>query len=639
MILVQTINISKSYGSNPILSNINIKVQTNERIGLVGVNGAGKSTLLKIIASKTLADSGEVQEAKNINLGYLAQNYQFSTNSTIWSEMLIIFSHHIDKEKLLRNLELKMSNYTDNVETVEYNNLLSEYSRISDEFKEEGGYSYESKIRSVLCGLGFKSEEDYVKNIDTLSGGQKTRLALAKLLLTEPSLLILDEPTNYLDIETLSWLENYLKFYPGAILVVSHDRYFLDSLVSIIYEIESNKATKYIGNYSKYLELKAKNLFIQEKQYKKQQSEIKTLEEFVQKNIVRSSTTKRAQSRRKQLEKIERISHPNHSKNVSFSFNSDKQSGNNVLIIKELCACYYDKVIFKNISFDIYKNERIALIGPNGIGKSTLLKIITKNLVPYQGSVQYGSNVTIGFYDQEQQNLNPEKSIIDEIWGEYPDLSEREIRSTLGNFLFSTDDVFKKIKDLSGGEKARVSLAKLILLNANLLLLDEPTNHLDTFSREVLENALIEYPGTILFVSHDRYFLNRITSRTIEISPSGVTSYLGNYDYCIEKKEELEEELREKTFVIKNTEIHNSYTSEKEQIKVVRKLRRTLESLENDIAKSEKLISDLEKELLCPDIYSNHQLAFSKNEEINTLKEQLEIKLLEWEKIQIELEK
>lgn len=637
MILLQAINISKSYGSYSILSNINIQVQTNERIGLVGRNGTGKSTLLKIIASKTLADSGDIRIAKNINIGYLAQDYQFQTQNTIWNELLSVFSHVIEKEKYLRSLEVQMSNLTNSEQEKEYSNLLSEYSHLTEEFKEEGGYSYESKIRSVLHGLGFSSDDYYNKNINTLSGGQKTRLALAKLLLTEPMLLILDEPTNYLDIDTLTWLENYLKSYPGSVLVVSHDRYFLDSLVSIIYEIENTKSTKYIGSYSQYLDQKAKKFLAMEKQYRKQQSDIKKLEEFVQKNIVRASTTKRAQSRRKQLEKIDKIDSPSTSKNVSFIFNSSKESGNNVLMLSNISASYNEKIIFNNVSFDIYKNERVALIGQNGIGKSTLLKLITGILSSYTGSIKYGSNVKIGYYDQEQNNLNLQKKIIEDLWDDFPSLSEKEIRSTLGNFLFSADDVFKQIKDLSGGERARVSLAKLMLLNANFLILDEPTNHLDTFSREVLENALLEFPGTIMFVSHDRYFLNRISSRTIELTSTGATGFLGNYDYYLEKKAELEEDK----IVLTNTRkaiSQNPYNDDRERNKILRKLKRKLELLEKDIGNTELLISNLEQELLTPEIYSDYQVAFNKNKEIDLLKEQLELQLYEWEKVQLELE-
>lgn len=639
MIILQTHEISKSFVIDPILHDINIQIQSNDRVGLVGINGAGKSTLLKIIASKILPDSGEIHIAKGTKIGYLAQDSGLETERMIWDEMIMVFSHLITKEDYIRSLEQKMADPLIIKDAEKYEQLMNQYSRVRDDFRDEGGYSYEAKIRGVLHGLGFNSFDYHKQPIHTLSGGQKTRLALAKLLLEEPNLLILDEPTNYLDVETLTWLEGYLKSYSGAILVVSHDRYFLDTLVNVIYEIEKTKATKYVGNYSKYLEQKAKNLELTMKNYEKQQSEIMKLEDFVNRNIARASTTRRAQSRRKALEKIDKIERPStNQKKASFTFDTDTQSGNNVLMVKDLSIAFDENTLFENVTFTANRQERIALIGPNGIGKSTLLKLINKHLKPKEGSFEYGSNVKIGFYYQEQDNLNYKKTVIDELWDDHPNVKESEIRTILGNFLFVGDDVFKQIKDLSGGEKARVNLAKLMMQKANFLLLDEPTNHLDIFSREVLENALKDYPGTILFISHDRYFLNMISTRTIELTPSGVNSYLGNYDYLLEKKAELEEIMSNNPSTKEEKNNKDKYLENRRKQNSERQLRRNIESLELEIEQLETEIEKLEKELLQPEVYSNHRLSYEKNEELNQIKIKLEQSLAKWEEIHLELE-
>ncbi|MFV9511847.1 ABC-F family ATP-binding cassette domain-containing protein [Tepidibacillus sp. LV47] len=440
-------------------------------------------------------------------------------------------------------------------------------------------------------------------------------------------------------METLTWLETYLKTYPGAILLVSHDRYFLDQLVTVIYEIEKTKATRYIGNYSSYIEQKAKEIEQQFKQYEKQQEEIARLEDFIQRNIARASTTRRAKSRRKALEKMERIDRPNTDlPKAHFTFDIEKQSGHVVLKVESLGMQFNDQVLFRNVSFQINRQEKVALIGPNGIGKSTLFKLIVHQHIPTNGSIEYGSNVTIGYYAQEQEDLTDEKTILDEIWDQYPEKNEVEVRTLLGNFLFTGDDVFKKIKDLSGGEKARVALAKLMLKKANFLLLDEPTNHLDTISREVLENALIDYPGTIFMISHDRYFLNRITTKTFELTQDGVITYLGNYDYYLEKKEELEESKikqgNENEYPQKQ-----KFHEDKERKKIERQLKRQIEEIEQQIEQLEEKIASIEKELLIPEVYSNHQLAYEKSQELQQLKENLNLSLTQWEKFQTELEK
>lgn len=640
MILLQTVGLTKSFGINPILSDISIQIQSTDRIGLVGVNGAGKSTLLKIIAGKMLHDQGEIQLAKGTKIGYLAQDSGLETEKIIWDEMLSVFSDLIIQEKKLRELEIRMSSSSQFINHKEYERLMDDYAKMSEEFKEKGGYAYEAKIRGILHGLGF-SQEYYVQPVSILSGGQKTRLALAKLLLEMPELLILDEPTNYLDIESLSWLEGYLKSYTGAVLIVSHDRYFLDSLVNIIYEIEETKATRYTGNYSKYLEEKANRLDLMIKKYEKQQTEISKMESFIQKNIARASTTKRAQSRRKMLEKMEKIERPTTSrKKASIHFQSAVQSGEKVLSVSDLSMGFENRLLFENVSFSLSSQERVALIGPNGIGKSTLFKLIKQDdIQPLKGSVHYGSNVTIGYYDQEQEDLGSDNTVLDEIWDSYPTLTESEIRTTLGRFLFMGEDVYKKIKELSGGEKARVALSKLMLKKANLLLLDEPTNHLDLFNREVLEEALLDYTGTILFISHDRYFLNKIATRILEFTPSGIHSFLGNYDYYLEKKSELEETRFEtEKSAAEEIQTKSQYIKEKEKQKAERQVRRKIESIENEIEHLENRIVQIESELLKPEIYSDYQISYQKNEELNQTKQQLHQFLVDWEKAQKELE-
>jgi len=639
MLFLQTQNLCKSFGVDPILSDISIQIQSKDRIGLVGVNGAGKSTLLKILSGKMLPDSGSLQIAKGSIIGYLAQDTGLDSKLTIWEEMLLVFAHFIKKESYLRSLEEKMSNPEIISKENEYRDLLGEYSRQSDDFRESGGYSYEAKIRSILHGLGFSSFNYYEQSIETLSGGQKTRLALAKLLLEEPNLLILDEPTNYLDVATLSWLEGYLKAYSGAIIVVSHDRYFLDSLVTTIYEIERTKASKYIGNYSQFVEQKAANLEILMKNYEKQQTEITNLENFIQKNIARASTTRRAQSRRKALGKMEKIDQPLASlKSASFSFDTDLKSGSHVLTVKDLSMGFSGQALFNNLSFSIKREERVALIGSNGIGKSTLFKLLIGIIEPLQGTIAFGTNVRVGYFSQEQENLSLNKQVIDELWDDYPDLTENEVRNTLGNFLFIGDEVFKKVQDLSGGERARLSLAKLILKKANFLLLDEPTNHLDIFSREVLENSLIDYPGTLLFISHDRYFLNRISTQTLEMSQDGVTGYLGNYDYYLEKKTELEELKADSIILSTEKTSKDKYLAEKERQKLERQLLRKIETIEKEINELESEINQAEQELLNPEVYSNHELAYSINQKLIVTRASLEGLFSKWEEAQKELE-
>lgn len=617
--LLQVSNVSKHYGVTAVLSNISMQVQERDRIGLVGVNGAGKSTLLKIIAGEMSADSGDIHKAKETKLGYLAQNSGLQSDRTIIAEMRAVFAHLIETEEELRQLEQRIADPKLHDDPKRYEETLERYARLSDWFREQGGFEIDTRINSVLHGMGFGSFNPETV-ISTLSGGQKTRLALARILLQAPDLLMLDEPTNYLDIETLTWLESYLRGYAGAIVVVSHDRYFLDALANTIVEIERHVATRYTGNYSRYLEIKAAEYETNLKHYEKQQSEIEKMEQFIQRNIVRASTTKRAQSRRKALEKMERMDKPlGDLKKAHFTFEIERMSGKDVLSVDNLSIVFPGKEqpLFRHIDFKLTRGETVALIGPNGIGKSTLLKALMGQLEPATGTIQFGTHVKIGYYDQEHTRLNGQNTVLEEVWSEYSHMEEARIRTVLGNFLFSGEDVLKRISSLSGGEKARVSLAKLMLAQANLLILDEPTNHLDLFSKEVLESALMDYEGTLLFISHDRYFLNKMAERIIELQPDGIRHFLGNYDDMLEKKREMEEAKQEALAASAAVQRKsgpapeaaapaNSYEAEKQAKREERNKQRKLEQLEAQIAELEERIAELEEQLTDPAIFNDY---------------------------------
>ncbi|AEA13929.1 MULTISPECIES: ABC-F family ATP-binding cassette domain-containing protein [Bacillus] len=644
MILLQVNGLSKLYGAETILANIKLEVQTKDRIALVGRNGAGKSTLLKIIAGELSHDGGEIIKPKDVSIGYLAQNTGLETSLTIWDEMLTVFTHLQQMETKLRRLEQEMGKEENFSNEAIYERLLADYDQLQLNYKDQGGYQYEADIRSILSGLGFPVET-HQTTISTLSGGQKTRLALGKLLLTKPDLLILDEPTNHLDIETLTWLEQYLQGYPGAILIVSHDRYFLDKLVTQVYEISNKESRRFVGNYSKYLDLKSA-LYEQEmKRYEKQQDEIAKLEDFVQKNIARASTTKRAQSRRKQLDRMELLTRPlGDSKSASFHFDIEKQSGNDVLQVKDATIGYDEDPIIENVTMRLTRGDSVALVGPNGIGKSTLLKSIVNKLPLLNGDVSFGSNVSVGYYDQEQANLTSSKRVLNELWDEYPLQPEKEIRTILGNFLFTGDDVLKPVSSLSGGQKARLALAKLMMQKSNLLILDEPTNHLDLNSKEILENALIDYPGTLLFVSHDRYFINRVTTTVVELSTEGAQEYLGDYDYYVEKKNEMVEraafeqlEQQENQAPVQKTVAQEklNYLEEKERKQLERQRTRKIEELEQNIVNLEEEIATLEDQLCLPEIYADYEKASEITTKKQTLQEQLETCMAEWEELHV----
>lgn len=646
MILLQANNITKLFGADVILSNIKLEVQTQDRLAIVGRNGAGKSTLLKILAGELSYDEGNVFLAKDATLGYLEQHTGLESEKSILEEMKTVFTDLIQQEEELRRLEARMGDPELISDETAYQQLLTNYDTKQQAFRLNGGYQYEADIRSVLNGLRF-GDKDLSTPIGSLSGGQKTRLALGKLLLQKPDVLILDEPTNHLDISTLDWLEGYLSSYQGAVVVVSHDRYFLDKTVNTVIEIAHNHSVRYKGNYSNYLEQKAANFERELKQYEKQQSEIKKMEEFVQKNIARATTTKRAQSRRKQLEKMERIDRPLHdASSAKLTFDIDRRSGNDVLKVKDLSYQYPESTspVFEHVTFHMNRQDRIALTGPNGTGKTTLLKTIIGKLPAKSGHVELGAGVSIGYYDQEQTELHSSKSVLAELWDEYPLMDEKDIRTILGNFLFTGDDVLKVVNTLSGGEKARLALAKLMMQKSNLLIMDEPTNHLDLDSKEVLESALADYPGTILFVSHDRYFMNKVSTQVLEMADKQIISYLGNYDYFIEKKQEkheiaaLEASAAETKQTTATQESKSSYHQDKAVKREIRKRERRISELEEKIAELETEIESNETLLTDPDIFQDYQKA----QEITEKNEELQATLLEvmeeWETLSEEQE-
>ena len=608
--LLQTQNVTRRFGGEELFHGITFEIKENARIGLVGRNGAGKSTLLKILADIESPDEGRVMRKKDLTIGFLDQHGGLESNRTIWEEMKHIFSPVLAIEEQLRAVEQKMATES-STDKSSFEETLKEYTRLQEAFEQKNGYGYRSEIKMVLHGFKFY-EEDYDTPIAYLSGGQKTRLSLAKLLLQKKDLLILDEPTNHLDIETLSWLENYLINYTGALVIVSHDRYFLDKLTTETYELSYGQIHYFRGNYSEYLKQNAANIEKQTKDYEKQQKEIAEMEDFIARNLVRASTTRRAQSRRKQLEKMERIKKPmGDERSAFFSFSPERQSGNIVLQAKDLAIGYgQNDVLSQEIDLDIRKGDVIALIGPNGIGKSTLLRTLVKQIDPVRGEFSYGTKVDIGYYEQEQENLAPSNTVLKEVWNDHPLMDEETVRTFLGSFLFTGEDVEKTISTLSGGERARVSLAKLALNHNNFLVLDEPTNHLDIDSKEVLENALIDYQGTLLFVSHDRYFINRLATKVLGIGPSGTTLYLGDYDYYLHKKEELFEQQQVKEqAALKEKNSHSEaeensikenghvWENRKEQKRQIRRLKREISAIEHKIAEMEESLENITDEM------------------------------------------
>ena len=629
MIILQANKIERSFAGELLFDNINLQVDERDRIALVGKNGAGKSTLLKILVGEEEPTSGEINKKKDVSLSYLAQDSRFESENTIYDEMLHVFDDLRRTEKQLRQMELEMGEKSGE----DLDKLMADYDRLSENFRQAGGFTYEADIRAILNGFKF-DETMWQMKIDELSGGQNTRLALAKMLLEKPNLLILDEPTNHLDIETIAWLENYLVNYSGALIIVSHDRYFLDKVTTVTLDLTKHSLDRYVGNYSHFGELKEQKLATEAKNYEKQQKEIAALEDFVNRNLVRASTTKRAQSRRKQLEKMERLDKPEAGKkSANMTFRSEKTSGNVVLTVENAAIGYDGEILSEPINLDLRKMNAVAIVGPNGIGKSTFIKSIVGQIPFIKGEKRFGVNVELGYYDQTQSKLTPSNSVLDELWNDFKLTPEVEIRNRLGAFLFSGDDVKKSVGMLSGGEKARLLLAKLSMENNNFLILDEPTNHLDIDSKEVLENALIDFDGTLLFVSHDRYFINRVATHILELSENGSTLYLGDYDYYVDKKAEVEASQTEEASMsnqAKEASPANDYQAQKESQKEARKLMRQIESLEVEIEELETQSQAISEQMLET---NDAEKLMELQAELDKISHRQEEAMLEWEEL------
>ena len=629
MIILQANKIERSFAGEVLFDNINLQVDERDRIALVGKNGAGKSTLLKILVGEEEPTSGEINKKKDISLSYLAQDSRFESENTIYDEMLHVFDDLRRREKQLRQMELEMGEKSGE----DLEKLMSDYDRLSENFRQAGGFTYEADIRAILNGFKF-DESMWQMKIAELSGGQNTRLALAKMLLEKPNLLVLDEPTNHLDIETIAWLENYLVNYSGALIIVSHDRYFLDKVATITLDLTKHSLDRYVGNYSRFVELREQKIATEAKNYEKQQKEIAALEDFVNRNLVRASTTKRAQSRRKQLEKMERLDKPEAGKkSANMTFQSEKTSGNVVLTVENVAIGYDGEVLSEPINLDLRKMNAVAIVGPNGIGKSTFIKSIVDQIPFIKGEKRFGANVEVGYYDQTQSKLTASNTVLDELWNDFKLTPEVEIRNRLGAFLFSGDDVKKSVGMLSGGEKARLLLAKLSMENNNFLILDEPTNHLDIDSKEVLENALIDFDGTLLFVSHDRYFINRVATHVLELSENGSILYLGDYDYYVDKKAEMEVSQIEEDSTsnqAKEASPVNDYQAQKESQKEVRKLMRQIESLEAEIEELESQSQVISEQMLET---NDAEKLMELQAELDKISHRQEEAMLEWEEL------
>lgn len=636
MIILSCNDISKAYVVDNIIENISFAINDNEKVGLVGLNGAGKTTLFNILTGLLDYDKGTIFKAKGKKLGYLKQNTHIESSNSIMDEMLSTFENVIRLEEELHAIELEISSFTENDDSEKLEVLMDSYSKLNEKFVEADGYSFKSLIRGVLKGLGF-SENEFEKPINLLSGGQKSRVMLAKLLLEKADILLLDEPTNHLDIDAISWLEKYIKDFKGAIVVISHDRYFLDNTVNRIFLMENSNLKSYNGNYSEFMKKRKAELEQEVKKYEEYEKEIERQEEMIKRlhNYGSKRNIRQAFSRQKMLDKVKKMDKPiGDNRKVKLRFTPKVKSGRDVLKVENLSKSFSEYTVFKNISFNIYKGERVGIIGPNGIGKSTLLKVIANKLSYYNGDMILGHYVNIGYYDQEQTNLNNENTVLDEIWDENPDLNYYDIRTMLAQFLFNGDDLFKIISDLSGGEKSRLSLLKLMTSKSNFLLMDEPTNHLDIDSKEVLEDSLLSYDGTILVVSHDRYFLNKVTNKIIDMSSDGVFEYLGNYDYYLEKKAELGEKDDDEVILKTKTQINAEKKKEREIIKDRKAQEKLIKDIELQIEMHENKISELELELCQPSTYEDKNLIINLNERLNILKTEIEKLYTTWSELQ-----
>ncbi|MEW9096345.1 MAG: ABC-F family ATP-binding cassette domain-containing protein [Clostridiaceae bacterium] len=634
MIILSCKDLNKSYGIDTILDKVTLGVNEGDKIGLIGPNGAGKSTLLKIISGIIDYDGGELFIDRSKKVGYLSQHLTLDSNSTIYSEMLSVFSELISLEEKLRELEIKMNEPYDAEKADYHNKIINEYTATTELYSNKNGYAYKGEISRVLKGLGF-SEDDYDKEIKILSGGQKTRVALCKLLLLNPEILLLDEPTNHLDLDAIEWLEEYLKSYKGSIIIISHDRYFLDSVTNRTMELLNGKIISYDGNYTKFIEFKKKDFEDKLKAYNLQQTEIKRQEEIIEKyrSFNREKSIRAAESRQKALDKVVRIDAPDKDPtSAKIKFTAQITSGNDVLYMENLSKSFGENNLFNNIYMDVKRSEKVALIGENGRGKTTLLKIIMEKESKDSGTIVLGRNVFIGYYDQEQSDLNPEKTILDEVWDVFPNMTTTEIRSALAAFLFRGEEVFKKISTLSGGEKCRINLLKLMLSESNLLLLDEPTNHLDIMSREALEDAILEYNGTVMVISHDRYFLNKVINRIYELKENEAKEYLGNYSYYVEKKKNplrynYEEENEGKT----KTQIQQEKRKKREAEKAEKEIKQRLKNIEEEISNKESYLVELQNNLCLEEIYSDPIKSEEVNKEILKIEKEIEALYTEWE--------
>ena len=624
------------FGAAPIFSKVNFSIENNARIGLVGPNGAGKTTLLKIMTGRQEASQGEFTVNKGIELGYIAQEHDFDEEKSIWEEMLTVFQPLIDQGQQLEKLQYAIADHPEDED------LLRRLDQAQYNFEQAGGYTYQAEIKSMLNGFNFP-EATWNKQIASLSGGEKTRLSFVKLLLKKPPLLLLDEPTNYLDLDTLDWLEAFLKNYPGAILTVSHDQYFLDHLATQIFELQHGELTVFKGNYSQYLAQRELRDQQQEAAYEKQQEEIKREEEFIQKNIVRASTTKQAQSRRKALEKMELVDPPKHKSKVRIKFDSARPSGKEVLILKDLAVGYPDKTMLKDISFQINKGDRVAIIGQNGIGKSTLLKTVMKQLPVKSGAIKYGASLDIGYYDQELQGIDYSKTVIDTIWDRHKDMNEKDIRSILASFLFTAKDIDKQVSQLSGGQRARLTLTVLSMEHNNFLLMDEPTNHLDLDAKEVLEKALADYDGTLLFVSHDRYFINELANKIVVAKDGQAKIYEGNYTYYLNEKAKEEaaaqETAAQEAPVVKSvSESKFSYQEQKKRDSEKRKLERQVAQAEKDLEELEAKEQEIQEAMADPAIAADFSKLGPLQEELTAVQEKISQVSQAWEDASLALE-